>query len=226
MISDSPVAQMWLSLSITMLDRSWRCGSIPPTIIPYFSTSLKPGVVFLVPAMTPFHSASLAASLNLRELPSALPRGTQRSTHTEAIPEHLDNRFKPTRSASNNCLAFPRTIATFVFVFGGTIAPSSINHSTLDISVTTRPGDNGSPASSIFEHLIEEWYAGENTLTFSTCHRTPCPLTPLLPSNHASCSSSPTTNPAQSKLGVSSWNHRGISCVQEGGSKWPRFCPG
>jgi hypothetical protein len=62
---------MWLSLSMTILLKSCRWGSIPPTIIPYFSTSLKPGVVFLVPAIVPFHPLSLAASRNLRDLTSA-----------------------------------------------------------------------------------------------------------------------------------------------------------
>ena len=44
---------MWLSLSMIMLERSCLCGSIPPTSIPYFSTSRKPGVVLRVPATTP-----------------------------------------------------------------------------------------------------------------------------------------------------------------------------
>lgn len=62
------MAQIWLSLSMTMLLKSWRCGSTPPTIIPYFSTSLNPGVVLRVPAIVPFQPACLAASRNLRDL--------------------------------------------------------------------------------------------------------------------------------------------------------------
>ncbi len=44
-----PEAQMWLSFSIIMDDKSYRCVSMPATSRAYFSTSLKPGVVFLVP---------------------------------------------------------------------------------------------------------------------------------------------------------------------------------
>jgi hypothetical protein len=126
---------MWLSLSMTILLKSCRWGSIPPTIIPYFSTSLKPGVVFLVPAIVPFHPLSLAASRNLRDLTSAIVPVDQISiTYTEAIPLHLARVFKATRSPSKSCLAFPRTMATLVLVFGGTTDPSGINHSTLFIS--------------------------------------------------------------------------------------------
>lgn len=100
--------------------------------MPYFSTSLKPGVVFLVPAITPFHPDSCAVSRNLRELVSATAVViTAYRAYTDAIPEHLASRLRPTRSASNSCRAFPRTIATFVLVLGGTTDPSSINHSTL-----------------------------------------------------------------------------------------------
>ena len=44
-----PAAQIWLSFSIIIDDKSYRCVSIPATKRAYFSTSLKPGVVFLVP---------------------------------------------------------------------------------------------------------------------------------------------------------------------------------
>lgn len=36
---------MWLSFSMTMDERSWRWGSMPPTIMPYFSTMRKPAAV-------------------------------------------------------------------------------------------------------------------------------------------------------------------------------------
>lgn len=54
--------------------------------MPYFSTSLNPGVVFLVPAIVPFHPLSFAASRNLRDLSSAPlntleGRRTQRRSH-------------------------------------------------------------------------------------------------------------------------------------------------
>lgn len=61
----------------------------------------------------------------------------QKPAYTEAIPEHLASRFNPTRSASNSCLAFPLTMATLVLVLGGTTDPSSINHSTLGMSICT-----------------------------------------------------------------------------------------
>lgn len=47
-------AQMWLSFSMVMELRSWRCGSAPPMRIPYFSTRRNPGVVLRVPARMPF----------------------------------------------------------------------------------------------------------------------------------------------------------------------------
>ena len=59
---------MWLSLSMIMLDRSCRCGSIPPTSIPYFSTSRKPGVVLRVPATVPRKPAARARSRTRRDL--------------------------------------------------------------------------------------------------------------------------------------------------------------
>lgn len=49
-----PEDQIWLSLSMVMALRSWRCGSQPPISIPYFSTSRKPGVVLRVPASVPW----------------------------------------------------------------------------------------------------------------------------------------------------------------------------
>ena len=49
----APLAQMWLSFSMIMELRSCLCPSIPPISMPYFSTNLKPGVVFLVPAIMP-----------------------------------------------------------------------------------------------------------------------------------------------------------------------------
>lgn len=52
-------------------------------------------------------------------------------THTVAIPLHLARVFKATRSPKSNCLAFPRTMATFVLLSAGTTEPSTINHSTL-----------------------------------------------------------------------------------------------
>ena len=60
---------MWLSLSMIMLDRSCRCGSIPPTSIPYFSTSRKPGVVLRVPATMPLYPLARARSWIFFDLP-------------------------------------------------------------------------------------------------------------------------------------------------------------
>lgn len=68
---------------MTILLRSCRWGSIPPTIIPYFSTNLNPGVVFRVPAIVPFHPVSFAASRNLRdlrEISTVQSRGVARHT--------------------------------------------------------------------------------------------------------------------------------------------------
>ena len=48
-----PMDQIWLSLSIIIELRSYRCASQPPTNIPYFSTIRKPGVVLRVPARMP-----------------------------------------------------------------------------------------------------------------------------------------------------------------------------
>lgn len=39
-----PELQIWLSLSMTMDDKSMRCVSKPPTNVPYFSTSRKPSI--------------------------------------------------------------------------------------------------------------------------------------------------------------------------------------
>ena len=70
-----PADQMWLSLSITIDDRSCRCVDIPPTSSEYFSTSRNPGVVFRVPATSPCHpwsSASCCSRLDIVAMPLAL----------------------------------------------------------------------------------------------------------------------------------------------------------
>ncbi len=77
--SNAPWDQMWLSLSMIMLDKSCRCASIPPTSMPYFSTSRKPGVVLRVPAMIPSYPCARAMSLNFFDLPSR-PPASQRTT--------------------------------------------------------------------------------------------------------------------------------------------------
>ncbi len=123
---------MWLSFSMTMLDKSCRCGSIPPTIIPYFSTSLKPGVVLRVPATLPFQPDSCATSLkrlDLRAIGAARYVGACRTlpcnlTYTVAIPLHRASVLSATRSPRSSCLALPRTTATFVFASYGRGEPS------------------------------------------------------------------------------------------------------
>lgn len=59
---------MWLSLSMIMLERSCRWGSIPPTSIPYLSTRRKPGVVLRVPATMPLYPFARARSLIFLDL--------------------------------------------------------------------------------------------------------------------------------------------------------------
>merc|ERR1719379_2208955 len=48
---------------MTMFDKSMRCVSAPPTSSAYFSTMLKPGVVFRVPAIFPCHFCARATSM-------------------------------------------------------------------------------------------------------------------------------------------------------------------
>ena len=81
-----PADQMWLSFSMTIDDRSWRCVDMPPTSSEYFSTSRNPGVVFLVPATSPCHPWS-SASCRSR-------------LATVAMPLALVKQFKATRSPS------------------------------------------------------------------------------------------------------------------------------
>jgi hypothetical protein len=145
---------------MTILLKSCRCGSTPPTIIPYFSTVRNPGVVLRVPAIVPFHPVDRAISRNLRELfiSYVLKSGGGRA-HTVAIPLHLARVFKATLSPKSSCLAFPRTTATLVLLFGGTTDPSVIIHSTLDYQLIPKlPGMRSSLAPYISHDLIEEGY--------------------------------------------------------------------
>ena len=74
---------MWLSLSMIMLDRSCRCGSIPPTSIPYFSTSRKPGVVLRVPATMPLYPLARARSLIFFDLQRVHSSGVPSRIHSQ-----------------------------------------------------------------------------------------------------------------------------------------------
>lgn len=69
--------------------------SIPPTSIPYFSTSRKPGVVFRVPARIPVYPACFTNSSIFLDF--------------VATPEHLAMVFSATLSPSRTFLVGPLT---------------------------------------------------------------------------------------------------------------------
>lgn len=157
---------------MTILLKSCRWGSTPPTIIPYFSTVRNPGVVFLVPAIVPFHPVDRAISRNRRDLYISSPTvkaeyGSQGQTYTVAIPLHLAKVLRATLSPNKSCLAFPRTIATLVLVLGGTTEPSDINHSTLGVSWPTSHSPSYSLAAYISHDCIKERHTRQYTLTIS-----------------------------------------------------------
>lgn len=60
-------------------------------------------------------------------------------------------------------------------------------------------------------------------LKISSKKGTPASTPPDLAQRIASCSSSPTTSPAQSNDGVSSWYQRGMSCFHDGGRRNARL---
>mmetsp|Transcript_66957 Transcript_66957/g.192546 ORF Transcript_66957/g.192546 Transcript_66957/m.192546 type:complete len:201 (-) Transcript_66957:83-685(-) len=112
-----PVAQTWLSLSITMADRLSRCVAAPPTSSAYFSTSLKPGVVLRVPATMPCHRSRLAASTAFRV--------------TVATPLARERIFSAVLSPRRTLRAGPRTLAVTTLPWLASMkSPSSKSHST------------------------------------------------------------------------------------------------
>ncbi len=131
-----PVLHMWLSLSMTIEERSILWVSAPPTSRPYFSTILKPGVVFLVPAILPFQWCSVAIVWALRDI--------------VAIPLHLASKFKAVRSPTSSFLASPLTRATswrLPFCTSMNV-PSLIFHSTVQPNSLKISSKNGDPAKT------------------------------------------------------------------------------
>lgn len=142
---DVPVDQTWLSLSMTMLDKSCLWASIPPTSIPYFSTNRNPGVVFRVPAIMPLYPFARAMSKNLLDLWEGSEWRYRfvrwRNAHFVAMPLHRASRLRATRSPSSRCRALPRTVATFLT--GWNVSPSCMCHSTLQRGAPTIVNDSG-----------------------------------------------------------------------------------
>lgn len=137
--------------------------------------------------------------------------------------------FSATRSPNKSCRALPRTMATLVLASDGTTDPSGMSHSTLvsqesgkyfftsrrthvQSTCLNTSSKKGTPASTPCGALVRTYIRDSTDL-----------LTPLLPQSIASCSSSPTTKPAQSNDGVSSANHLCTSALQEGGRRWAKF---
>mmetsp|Transcript_13026 Transcript_13026/g.36945 ORF Transcript_13026/g.36945 Transcript_13026/m.36945 type:complete len:238 (-) Transcript_13026:169-882(-) len=127
-----PLDHTWLSFSMHMWLRSTRWASIPPTIIPNFSTRRKPGVVFLVPARTPRNPAPRTFWSSLRD--------------SEAMPEHLERIFRATLSARSSFLEGPRTVA--IWATGVNSVPSVTCHSTSQPSCLKTSEAKGVPAST------------------------------------------------------------------------------
>mmetsp|Transcript_40952 Transcript_40952/g.103165 ORF Transcript_40952/g.103165 Transcript_40952/m.103165 type:complete len:208 (-) Transcript_40952:180-803(-) len=132
-----PAAAMWLSLIITMLLRSMRWGSTPPTTMAYFSTRRKSGVVLRDPATTPLN---LCSSQHLRK-----------ARQRVAIPLARANTLSATRSAWRRRLAAPSTVPTTTGESARTPTcslPSSSSHETLQFTCSKRASTNGTPAST------------------------------------------------------------------------------
>lgn len=85
---------------MTIWLRSCRCGSAPPTSIPYFSTTRNPGVVLRVPASVPCQPCARRALASAWLL--------------VAMPEHRASRFRATRSPRRILRIGPRTVAQWV----------------------------------------------------------------------------------------------------------------
>mmetsp|Transcript_100 Transcript_100/g.392 ORF Transcript_100/g.392 Transcript_100/m.392 type:complete len:226 (-) Transcript_100:10-687(-) len=134
-----PAAHTWLSLSMTICDKSSRCVAQPPTSSAYFSTMRKPGVVLRVPATAPRHVAGTAARAVLAAV---------------ATPDARASVLSAVRSPSSRSRAGPVTVATATLppgaVDASTRAPSSTSHSTVQPPPRASKvhSKNGTPAST------------------------------------------------------------------------------
>lgn len=191
-----PDDQIWLSLSIIILERSWRWGSMPPTSMAYFSTRRNPGVVLRVPAIKPVKPQVSALSRIFLALEwKWMIRGVKTGqTYLVAIPLHLARMFRATRSPSKRCRALPWTVA--ICLTGSKYAPSLRCHSTLHEKFNWQR-----------EYLYR--YEFNKKLRYVTYKQPNCSKTSVknghparmarwfpFPNRNASRSASPTTNPA------------------------------
>mmetsp|Transcript_11618 Transcript_11618/g.35829 ORF Transcript_11618/g.35829 Transcript_11618/m.35829 type:complete len:246 (-) Transcript_11618:411-1148(-) len=129
-----PRCQTWLSLSMTICDRSRRCVAAPPTSSAYFSTMRKPGVVLRVPATWPCQPAARATSTAARA--------------AVATPDARDSAFSAVRSPKRSFRAGPDTVATATLPpVASTCSPSRRSHATVQSpSASNVASKNGVPA--------------------------------------------------------------------------------
>mmetsp|Transcript_4327 Transcript_4327/g.9135 ORF Transcript_4327/g.9135 Transcript_4327/m.9135 type:complete len:249 (-) Transcript_4327:215-961(-) len=133
-----PALQMWLSFNMTIWLRSSRCVAAPPTKRPYFSTTRKPGVVFLVPATRPSQPCSRALRIAAEE--------------AVATPEQRLMVHSAVRSPRRIELTGPETVASFTLVteearmYDPSTAASS--HATSHPNSSNTAWKNGRPANT------------------------------------------------------------------------------
>ena len=145
---DLPDDHMWLSFNIIMLERSWRWGSMPPTSIPYFSTSLNPTEFSQHQRITKvikltWRCFTCSSNCSCKSITSSQILDPLRSTrllnrrdrregyrpYFVAIPLHRARRLRATRSPRSKKRAFPFTVA--MCFTGSKTSPSLTCHSTL-----------------------------------------------------------------------------------------------
>mmetsp|Transcript_1337 Transcript_1337/g.4004 ORF Transcript_1337/g.4004 Transcript_1337/m.4004 type:complete len:241 (-) Transcript_1337:202-924(-) len=131
-----PACHTWLSLSMTIWERSSLWVAAPPTSRAYFSTMRKPGVVLRVPATWPAQPSASAAARAWRA--------------ADATPEARASAFKAVRSPSNKRRAGPLTVATLTLPLDVSMsAPSSTSQETLQPPIASKVASKkGTPAKT------------------------------------------------------------------------------
>mmetsp|Transcript_20770 Transcript_20770/g.70386 ORF Transcript_20770/g.70386 Transcript_20770/m.70386 type:complete len:225 (-) Transcript_20770:37-711(-) len=131
-----PALQTWLSLSMTICERSSRCVAAPPTKSAYFSTTRKPGVVLRVPATWPSQPCDLARVTHFRD--------------AVATPEARESVFSAVRSPRRTLRTGPRTVAMASLppCGGSRASPSLAIHVTWQPRTSKAASKKGTPAKT------------------------------------------------------------------------------
>lgn len=193
MVASSPVDHTWLSFNMIILERSCRCGSIPPTIIPYFSTNLKPGVVLRVPAIVPVNPLARAVSrkrFDLEDPESAQTEkaGSKRAGHELGGDATTSSKqIQSYTFSKKNMSCFASDSGHFLHWLEGLAF--------LHVPFNSAISRSGSAEEK--NKLMNQTYVQSSCLKISSTKGTPAKTASVLPfpRRYASRSSSPTTYP-------------------------------